>query len=262
MEIDHKRASAMNLFNIEGHKAIVTGGTSGLAKAMVEGLLEARAEVVILARNPSLPDIVDQYRSQGYNVSGVNIDVGDREKLPLAFDKALEILGGSLDILIPAAGIQRRNRSENFLLADWDDVLNINLTSVFSLCQMASRVMLPQQRGKIINIASMLSFFGGLTVPAYAASKGGVAQLTKALSNEWASYGVNVNAIAPGYMRTRMNEGIISDGPRFESITNRIPAKRWGDPEDLKGVVIFLASRASDYINGAIIPVDGGYLAF
>ena len=145
-------------------------------------------------------------------------------------------------------------------MEDWDAVININLSAVFSLCQMAARVMLKNGSGKIINIASMLSYFGGYTVPAYAASKGGVAQLTKAMANELASQGINVNAIAPGYMATKMNVNIIEDEARNESITNRIPAKRWGTPEDLKGVAVFLSSEASDYINGAIIPVDGGYL--
>ena len=143
---------------------------------------------------------------------------------------------------------------------DWDAVLNINLSAVFRLCQLAGRLFLKQKSGKIINIASMLSFFGGYTVPAYAASKGGVAQLTKALSNEWAGKGINVNAIAPGYMDTQMNTGLIADEARNAQITARIPARRWGTPEDMKGTAVFLASPASDYLNGAVIPVDGGYL--
>ncbi|MEG2851833.1 MAG: SDR family oxidoreductase, partial [Hydrogenoanaerobacterium sp.] len=145
-------------------------------------------------------------------------------------------------------------------MEDWDSVLNVNLSAVFMLCQLAGREMLKQESGKIINIASMLSFFGGYTVPAYAASKGGVAQLTKALSNEWARHGINVNAVAPGYMATSMNTKLIEDEARNVEITNRIPARRWGTPDDLKGVTVFLASSASDYLSGAVIPVDGGYL--
>ena len=145
-------------------------------------------------------------------------------------------------------------------MSDWDDVLNVNLRAVFKMCQLAGRKMINDGGGKIINVASMLSFFGGFTVPAYAASKGGVAQLTKALSNEWASKGINVNAIAPGYMATEMNTKLIEDEKRNTEIISRIPAGRWGNPDDVRGVTIFLASKASDYLNGAIIPVDGGYL--
>ena len=147
-------------------------------------------------------------------------------------------------------------------MEDWDFVMNINTRSVFAMCQLAGRTFIKQKsRGKIINIASMLSFFGGYTVPAYAASKGAVAQLTKALCNEWAEKGINVNALAPGYMATEMNTALLDpSNPRYESITNRIPNKTWGTPEDMKGPVVWLASDASDYINGAIIPVDGGYL--
>ena len=154
----------------------------------------------------------------------------------------------------------RRHPCEEFPLTDWNDVLNLNLNTVFQLCQLAGRNMLPRKSGKIINLASMLSFFGGYTVPAYAASKGGVAQLTKALANEWASKGINVNAIAPGYMATEMNTKLIEDPVRSKEILDRIPAKRWGTPEDMKGTAVFLASAASDYLNGAIIPVDGAYL--
>ena len=171
----------------------------------------------------------------------------------------MRLLGG-IDILVNCAGIQKRHPSEEFPLSDWNKVIEINLTAVFHMCRLAGNEMLKKGKGKIINVASMLSFFGGYTVPAYAASKGGVAQLTKALSNEWAAKNINVNAIAPGYMATEMNTAIINDEKRNAAITARIPAKRWGTPEDVKGVVLFLASEASNYINGAIIPVDGGYL--
>ncbi|HAE22241.1 MAG TPA: 2-deoxy-D-gluconate 3-dehydrogenase, partial [Spirochaetaceae bacterium] len=152
-------------------------------------------------------------------------------------------------------------RCEDFSLEDWDEVLNVNLSAVFQGCQLAGRLMLAQGGGKIINLASMLSFFGGFTVPAYAASKGGVAQLTKALANEWAGRGINVNAIAPGYMDTDMNARLLADEKRRAEISARIPAGRWGTGADMKGLVVFLASKASDYVHGAIIPLDGGYLS-
>lgn len=172
------------------------------------------------------------------------------------------------DILVNCAGIQRRHPSEKFPDEDWDDVINVNLTSVFTLCREFGAYLLSRdasefptgRRGSVINVASLLSFQGGFTVPAYAASKGGVAQLTKALSNEWAAKGINVNAIAPGYIDTDMNVALINDPNRFQSISSRIPAGRWGKPEDFKGVVIFLASEASAYVSGEIVTVDGGWM--
>ena len=170
------------------------------------------------------------------------------------------MLGGQLDILVNAAGVQKRHQSEDFPVSEFEEVLSVNLTAVFELSQLAGRVMLQQGHGKIINIASLLSFFGGYTVPAYAASKGGVMQLTKALSNEWAAKGINVNAIAPGYMATDMNTALLADEKRNAEITARIPAQRWGTEDDMKGPLLFLASDASNYVHGAILPVDGGYL--
>jgi len=171
----------------------------------------------------------------------------------------VEALGG-LDILANNAGVQCRHLAEEFPLEDWDHVLAVNLDAVWILAQAAGRYMLKQGHGKIINVASANSFIGGITIPAYAASKGGVAQLTKALSNEWAGRGINVNAIAPGYMATEMTEALVGNPDREPLILARIPASRWGAPDDLKGVVLFLASAASDYVHGAIIPVDGGFL--
>ena len=172
------------------------------------------------------------------------------------------MLGGRMDILVNGAGVQRRHKSEEFPKEDWDFVMNVNLNAVFYMCQLAAKqFMVQNSKGKIINIASMLSFFGGYTVPAYAASKGAVAQLTKAFCNEWAEKGINVNALAPGYMATEMNTALMDPAnPRYQSITERIPAKKWGTGDDMKGPCVFLASEASDYLNGAIIPVDGGYL--
>ncbi|MGE5605422.1 MAG: glucose 1-dehydrogenase [Bacteroidota bacterium] len=249
------------LFSLEGKKAIVTGAAGGLGRGMAEGLLEAGAEVVLIDVSERVYQTVAELAKTGGKAHAVQGDLSNRAQLTLAFEKAIKHLDGTLDILINSAGIQRRNKCEEFSLKDWDDVLEVNLTSVFILSQLAGRIMLKQGKGKIINIASMLSFFGGYTVPAYSVSKGGVAQLTKALSNEWAGKGINVNAIAPGYMDTSMNTALKDNPERNEQILKRIPAGRWGQPSDLKGIAIFLASDASDYINGAIIPVDGGYLS-
>jgi 2-deoxy-D-gluconate 3-dehydrogenase len=189
----------------------------------------------------------------------IRADLSDRAQLHRAFDESLEKLGG-LDVLVVNHGIQRRHPSEDFPVEDWDVILETNLTSMFLLDQLAGRVMLAQGQGKIINIASMLSFSGGFTVPAYAAAKGGVAQLTKALANEWAARRVNVNAIAPGYLVTDSTAALFADPVRNRDISARIPAGRWGQPEDLHGIVVFLASEASNYIHGAVIPVDGGWM--
>jgi len=251
----------MNLFDLTGKKAIVTGASGGLGRGMAEGLHQVGAEVVIIDITDNVSSVADEIGASGVKVYGVKGNLKDREDLKRSFDEAVEKLGGSLDILVNCAGIQRRSKCEDFPIEYWDDVIEVNLTSVFELCQLAGRIMLNKGRGKIINVASMLSFFGGYTVPAYAASKGGVAQLTKALSNEWAGRGVNVNAIAPGYMATSLNTALINDPARNEKILARIPAGRWGQPEDVKGIIIFLASEFSNYINGAVIPVDGGYLS-
>ena len=250
----------MNRFDLTGKTAIVTGGGRGLGLGMSRALCEAGASVVMIGSSESASKAAQILKKEGWRAYGMKGDLGCREKLSELFEQAVQMLGGKLDILVNNAGVQRRNRSEDFLLEDWDRVLEINLTAVFRLCQLAGKKMLEQGRGKIINVASMLSFFGGYTVPAYAASKGGVAQLTRALSNEWAGRGIQVNAIAPGYMATEMNEALIQDSGRNAEILGRIPAGRWGTPEDVMGLIIFLASGASDYINGAIIPVDGGYL--
>ena len=251
-----------SLFDLTGKKAIVTGGTRGLGHGMAEGLMEAGAAVVIFGTSKKVIEVAAQFEAKGYWCKGIAVDLADDRARQEAFDQAVALLGG-LDILVNAAGIQRRHPSPEFPLQDWKDVLNVNLTAPFDLCQMAAKEFLKKEQpcGKIVNIASMLSFFGGMTVPAYAASKGGVAQMTKALCNELASKGIQVNAIAPGYMATDMNVALTDvSNPRYREITDRIPAHRWGTPEDMKGTVVFLASRASDYLNGAVIPVDGGYL--
>jgi len=251
----------MNLFNLTGKKAIVTGGTRGLGYGLAEGLMEAGTEVVIFGSNDKVVEVASDFSSRGFICHGIAVSLEEKEARTVAFNEAVNILGG-LDILVNCAGIQKRHKSVEFPLKDWEDVLNINLTAPFSLCQMAANEFLSKEKpGKIINISSMLAFFGGVTVPAYAASKGAITQMSKAFCNEWASKGINVNCIAPGYMDTEMNTALTDpSNPRYAEITNRIPANRWGTPDDMKGAAIFLASSASDYINGAVIPVDGGYL--
>lgn len=249
-------------FDITGYKAIVTGGTRGLGHGVAEGFLEAGAKVVIFGTSAKVEAVSEDFCAKGYDCMGLKVDIGNREQRQAGFKKAVELLGG-LDIIVNAAGIQRRFPCEQFPLEDWNDVINVNLTAPFELSQMAIREFEKKAEpfGKIINFASMLSFFGGFTVPAYAASKGGVAQFSKGLCNEVAGKGININCIAPGYMDTEMNTALTDPGnQRYYEITERIPAHRWGTPDDVKGLAIFLASHASDYINGAVIPCDGGYL--
>ena len=250
-----------DIFDLTGKKAMVTGGAGDLGKSMADGLIQSGAEVVILDLSDKAKEIAADYRAKGFAVSSVKVDVSNREDVKRAFNEALEILGGTLDIIVNAAGVQKRYFCEDFPIEEWDRVIEINLTAVFEFTQLAGREMIKAGHGKIINIASMLSFFGGYTVPAYAASKGGVAQVSKAFSNEWAGKGINVNCIAPGYMDTQLNVNIVNDPVRNSEILARIPAHRWGTGEDVKGVIVFLASAASDYISGAVIPIDGGYLA-
>lgn len=252
----------MNLFDVSGKKVIFTGATGGLGQSMAEGLLEAGAEVVLVGASGRCRTLAEEYRARGWKAHGLPCDLASTEEIRDCFGKALDLLGGEIDVLVNAAGIQRRAPSEDFPLEDWQAVIDVNLTAPFLLSRLAGKQMIRQGRGgRIINIASMCSYFGGNTIPAYSASKGGIAQLTKAMCNDWAKYGITVNAIAPGYMDTPMNAALTDPrNPRFKEISDRIPAGRWGTGEDMKGLTIFLASGASDYINGAVIPCDGGYL--
>lgn len=252
----------MNLFDVSGKKVIFTGATGGLGQSMAEGLLEAGAEVVLVGASGRCRTLAEEYRARGWKAHGLPCDLASTEEIRDCFGKALDLLGGEIDVLVNAAGIQRRAPSEDFPLEDWQAVIDVNLTAPFLLSRLAGKQMIRQGRGgRIINIASMCSYFGGSTIPAYSASKGGIAQLTKAMCNDWAKYGITVNAIAPGYMDTPMNAALTDPrNPRFKEISDRIPDGRWGTGEDMKGLTIFLASGASDYINGAVIPCDGGYL--
>ena len=247
-------------FSVAGKCCIVTGGAQGLSKGMAEALLENGAKVVLMdVQKEKLEGVVAAYREMGYEAFGVSGNLADRADLNRMFDDAMELLEHKLDVLIPAAGIQRRHLPEEFPVEEWDLVMKINLDHVFLMTQRALQVMLKQETGgKIINIGSMVTWFGGTTVPAYTATKGAVSQLTKSLAVDCAGRKININAVAPGYMDTEMCANMTQE--RKDETTVRIPAHRWGTPDDLKGPILFLASAASDYLNGAIIPVDGGYL--
>lgn len=251
----------LDLFKLDGKVALVTGAGQGLGQAMSLGLAEAGADIASLDRT-GCEGTCESIRAMGrnYHESVVDLREASVEKLNEVVANIVKELG-RIDILVNNAGTIRRTPAVDFSETDWDDVLQINLKAAFFLSQAVARVMIPQGGGKIINIASMLSFQGGITVPSYTASKSGIAGITRALANEWAKHNINVNAIAPGYMATDNTAALRADPNRSTSILDRIPAARWGTPDDLKGAVVFLASSASDYLNGAIIPVDGGWLA-
>ena len=243
-------------FDLTGRRALVTGGGGGIGRGLARALVDAGASVAILGRSESADEAAAE-------LGGIAIraDLTDREALARGFDEAVTGLGG-LDILVNSHGITSRSDALDHELADWDEVIEVNLTATFELCRLAGRIMVAQGRGKIVNIASVMSFQGGFRISSYAASKGGVSQLTMALANEWAPHGVNVNAVAPGYVKTELNARIWRDDPeRTEQIDVRIPAGRWGEPADIGGAVVFLASAASDYVHGITLPVDGGWLA-
>jgi 2-deoxy-D-gluconate 3-dehydrogenase len=249
-----------DMFSVAGKKAIVTGASRGLGRGMAQGLHDAGVELALIDVLDGVHDAARQIGAQGEQVFAVQADLSNRDELRKAFQQAVDGLGG-LDILLNNVGITRWSKAEEMSEADWDIVLEVNLNSLFFMAQLAGQYMLKQGHGKIVNIASLLSFGGGYLTVGYAASKGGVAQMTKALANEWSSQGVNVNAIAPGYMATEMNIPLMEDQARNKLIMDRVPAGRWGLPEDLVGALIFLASPASDYVHGILLPVDGGFLA-
>jgi 2-deoxy-D-gluconate 3-dehydrogenase len=245
---------------LAGRRAIVTGGGGGIGSAVVAGLHASGAAVAAVGRSASVHHAVVALPRGGPFAVGVEADLSGRSGCEDGFARALEQLGG-LDILVTAHGHVLPQPSALVDEEDWERTLATNLTSVFRLSQLAFAEMEPQGRGKIIHVASMYAFLGGLRVAAYAASKGGVGQLTKSLAIEWAPSGVNVNAIAPGYIRTQLNRHIWNEPERAAQVIGRIPAGRWGEPEDLLGAVRFLASAMSDYVHGIVLPVDGGYLA-
>ncbi|WP_123039475.1 SDR family oxidoreductase [Cohnella candidum] len=246
-------------FRLDGKVAAISGATRGIGREMALALAEAGADVALLQRSVTQTEVKEEIERLGRKCVIIPCDMNDMEQVKAAVPSVVSEFG-AIDILVNNAGIQRRSPSVDFPEADWDEVIQVNLKTVWILCQQAGRYMVPRGKGKIINTASLLSYQGGLTVPAYAAAKGGVAQLTKALSNEWAKHDVNVNAIVPGYIATDMNTALMEDPVRSKQILDRIPAGRWGNPEDFKGTVVFLASDASNYIHGHLLAVDGGWL--
>jgi 2-dehydro-3-deoxy-D-gluconate 5-dehydrogenase len=246
-------------FRLDGLAALVTGAGTGIGAALARALAEAGADVACHGNKHVPADTAADIRKLGRRAAVLSGDVRDAATADALVEATVRELG-AIDILINNAGTIRRAPAVDFSDDDWATVVDVNLTAVFRLCRAAGKRMLARGHGKIVNIASLLSFQGGITVPAYAASKGGVAQLTKALANEWAGKGVNVNAIAPGYIATDNTQPLRDDPDRYRAILERIPAGRWGEPGDLAGATVFLASRASDYVDGIVVPVDGGWL--
>jgi 2-deoxy-D-gluconate 3-dehydrogenase len=250
----------LDTFRLDGKNALVTGSQKGLGAGIAMGLAEAGANVGCHGLTPEPNDICKEISRLGRRTFFVHGDVADPEMCSGLIQRTIEEFG-SIDILVNNAGTIRRSPASDFPQEYWDEVIAVNLTAVFRLSQLAARQMLKQGKGKIVNIASLLSFQGGVFVPSYAAAKSGVAALTRAFANEWASKGINVNAIAPGYMATDNTEALRKDAARSRQILERIPAGRWGEPGDLAGAAVFLSSSASDYVHGHILLVDGGWMA-
>lgn len=249
----------MSIFDINGKVALVTGGNRGVGKAIALAFADAGVKIIIVSRSGNADEVIREITDRGSKGVSIQHDIGDIACIDELVDKAYGAFG-KVDILVNNAGVQRRSPSVDFSEEDWDFVQQVNSKAVFFLCQAFGKRMLANNEGKIINLASLLSFQGGFTVPAYAASKGAVAQFTKSLSNEWASQGVNINAVAPGYIATDMNEALINDEKRSKEILGRIPAGRWGKPEDIAGAVVFLATPAANYVHGEVLVVDGGWM--
>jgi 2-dehydro-3-deoxy-D-gluconate 5-dehydrogenase len=256
---ENRERMSMNLFDLTGKSAIVTGASTGLGKGMSLGLAEAGADVV-LVDYVSSEETEKEIKAMGRKAVTLVANLMTIQSIPSIVEETIRKFG-KVDILVNNAGIIRRTPAIDFSEKDWDDVIAINSKTVFFFCQAAARDMMKRKQGKIINIASLLAFQGGITVPSYSASKGATAQVTKALANEWAQHGININAIAPGYMATNNTTALREDSVRSKSILDRIPAGRWGTPDDVQGAVVFLASQASNYVNGHILVVDGGWMA-
>lgn len=251
----------INLFNLQNKVALVTGAGRGLGKSMAIGLAEAGADVVLISTDKNNLSATEKaIKATGKKALPFSCDVTDPGQIKNMLAEVTNYFG-PIDILLNNAGITRRYDAEKFPDEAWRQVIDTNLTAVFRLCRAVVHEMIERKSGKIINMASLLSFQGGLSVAAYAASKGAVVQLTKALANEWAGYNIQVNAIAPGYFATDMTRPLIQEDKRNTQITARIPAGRWGNAEDLKGTAVFLSSAASDYVNGHVLIVDGGWMS-
>ncbi|WP_312240463.1 2-dehydro-3-deoxy-D-gluconate 5-dehydrogenase KduD [Pantoea sp.] len=249
-----------NAFDLEGKVALITGCNTGLGQGMATGLAQAGCDIIGVNRADSV-DTARRVEALGRRFYPLQADLADAACAAQIVEQAVAA-AGKIDILVNNAGIIRRDDALNFSERDWDEVMNINSKTLFFLSQQVARRFISQGGGgKIINIASMLSFQGGIRVPSYTASKSAVLGLTRLMANEWAKYGINVNAIAPGYMATNNTEQLRNDEARNQEILARIPAGRWGNPDDMMGPVVFLASSASDYVNGFTLAVDGGWLA-
>jgi 2-deoxy-D-gluconate 3-dehydrogenase len=250
----------LDQFKLDGKVAIVTGSATGLGQGIAVGLAEAGADIAGVYNRRSPEETRARVEKLGRKFLGIQADLSSIKPIGKIVEKTVAELG-KLDILVNNAGIIRRSPSVDYTEKDWDDVMNVNLKSVFFLCQAAARQFIKQgSGGKIISIASLLSFQGGILIPSYTASKSGLSGITKLLANEWAKENININAIAPGYMETDAAMPLLKDPVRSKSLMARIPAARWGQPEDLQGLAVFLASDASSYINGFTIAVDGGWL--
>ena len=249
------------MFDLTGKKAMVTGSTRGLGRAMAEGLMEQGAEVCLFGTTDRVFEVAAEYEGRGFHCHGVVTDLSDREDRRRAFDEALMLLGGRVDILLNAAGMINRYPDLDYTPEKVEKILGLNVVASYDLCTLAGPLMAAQGYGRIINVASVLAFFGGLHVPDYAASKGAIKQMTMAFCNEWGGSGVTCNAIAPGYYVTDLNAALLADEVRKAGITARIPAGRWGDPSELKAAAVFLASDEAGYVNGITLTVDGGYCA-
>jgi len=252
---------SLESFQLDGKNALVTGSHRGLGAAIAVALAKAGANVGCHGRDPEPGPACDEIRAAGRKTFYLSADLADSKTYAGIVERTIAEFG-SIDILVNNAGVIRRAPATEYPTEFWDELITVNLTAVFQLSQLAGRQMIERGGGgKIVNIASLLSFQGGILVPAYAAAKGGVAQLTKALANEWASKGINVNAIAPGYLATDNTAALRTDPVRSRQILDRIPAARWGEPSDIAGAAVFLCSSASDYVHGHVLAVDGGWLA-
>ncbi|KAK7757659.1 hypothetical protein SLS62_000036 [Diatrype stigma] len=253
------------LFSLEGHLAVITGGTRGIGQAMAFALAGAGSDIILIQRDETNQETRQKIEALGRKAFIYTADLLSQDAVA-GLSKRILADGHDVDILVTCAGIQRRHPAHVFPESDWDDVLQVNLKTCWTLCRDFGAYFLTRtpdatgRRGAIINVASLVSFQGGINVPAYAAAKGGIAQVTKALSNQWAADGINVNAIAPGYVTTDMNEALIADPKRSASILERIPMGRWATPQDFEGATVFLAGAACRYVSGEILTVDGGWM--
>ena len=251
----------LDQFSLVGKVAIVTGASRGLGEGIALGLAEAGADVALVATSAKVEEVAQAIRSLGRRAIAIQANLSSIELIPEIIGKVLAEFG-KIDILVNCAGINRRVAAVDCPEKVWDDVINLNQKSVYFMCQAAAKEMMKQKKGKIINLASMMSFQGGFNVSPYTASKGAIVGITKALANELAPHGINVNAIAPGYFTTGLTQALQDDAERNQGISKRIPQGRWGKPEELKGAAVYLASEASDYVQGHVLAVDGGWLAW